>query len=134
MIIVLFFVALIGFAVYRKVSEDEGFLPALAGVIGLGICLLAIFINGYIGGESNVVAYYQDKAQIEAAISNPHITATERNAAIELAVEDNTIITTAKRWYKDPFIGWFRQAAIVDLPLFDISKIPSADSAITITK
>lgn len=134
MIIVLFFVALIGFAVYRKLSEDEGFIPGAIGAVGLGICLFLIFYNAYIGGNSNVVTYYQDKAQIEAAISNPHITAIERNAAIELAVKDNTIITTAKRWYKDPFIGWFGQAAIVDLPLFDISKIPSADSVITITK
>ena len=132
MIITLFFVALVGFAVYRKVSDDEGFIPGFIGGIGLALCLCIILGNNWFGGQSNAIAYYQDKAKIEAAINNPKLTGEERASVIDLATKDNTIILTAKRWYRDPFIGWFRQAAIVDLPLFDISKIPSANASITI--
>jgi hypothetical protein len=134
MVITLFFLAILVFGIYRNLSDDEGIASLLLGGFGLGICLLIIFFNGYIGGQSTVIGYNQDKAKIEAAISNPSLTGEERASAIDLATNDNIIILTAKRWYRDPFIGWFGQAAIVDLPPFDLSRIPSASSEIKIKK
>lgn len=131
MLILLLFVLLVLFGIFRLVVEGEGLMPLFFGGAGVVICLLTVGIV-HLETQNALIAYEQDRAKIEAAIANDALTGEERASAIDLAIADNTIILRARRWHRDPWIGLYTKRALVELPLFDISRIPPAKTSVRV--
>lgn len=77
-----------------------------------------------------MISYQYDKVKIETAINNPQLTGEERTSAIDLITNDNQIITNIKYWRDNFWIGVFCYYPIGDLPLFDITKVPTATASV----
>ncbi len=73
-----------------------------------------------------IAAYEQDKAYIEASMTNDSLTDTERSKVMELMLQDNLIITGNKVYRDNFFLGWFNQYQVGDLKLFDFTEVQKA--------
>lgn len=133
MLILLLFVLLVLFGIYRLVAEGEGACPLFFGGVGVALCLLIAGVV-HLETQNALIAYEQDRTKIEAAIANDALTGEERASAIDLAIADNTFILSARRWHRDPWIGLYARRALVDLPLFDISRIPPAKTSVSVER
>jgi hypothetical protein len=125
------------FIIFKRIKNENSIKKFIFNEISLGsllsilACIVSILIMN-IDSYSNVISYTQDKTKIEMAINNPQITGEERSAAIDLAINDNTIISTYRFYGNNFFTNVFFPKRIRELELFDINKIPYSTNNVKI--
>ena len=115
---------------YKKTKSENAFFTRLFSIIAL-VCIFLAIIKANSCSEPDVISYKTDKNKIEMAINNPQITGEERASVIDLIIKDNSIILS-NRYYGESF--WFNifvPKKVQELELFDINKIPYANTKVS---
>ena len=114
----------------KKTKSENAFFTRFFSIIAL-VCIFLAIIKANSCSEPEVISYKTDKNKIEMAINNPQITGEERASVIDLIIKDNSIILS-NRYYGESF--WFNifvPKKVQELELFDINKIPYANTKVS---
>ena len=129
-ILIITIVSLISSYIMYKITKFDWFGVIFA--ISTFVLVASILIIGLNHAFSyiDVINYQNDKIKIETAITNPQITGEERASVIDIITKDNIYIISNRFYGQSVWTNIFFPKNIQQLELFDINKIPYANTKV----
>lgn len=120
---------IISYIIYKITKFDW---VGVISAISTFVLVASILIIGLSHALSyiDVINYKNDKIKIETAINNPQITGEERASVIDIITKDNIYIISNRFYGQSFWTNIFFPKNIQQLELFDINKIPYANTKV----
>ena len=120
---------IISYIIYKITKLDWfGFISAISTFVLVASILIIGLSHAF--SYIDVINYQNDKIKIETAINNPQITGEERASVIDIITKDNIYIISNRFYGQSVWTNIFFPKNIQQLELFDINKIPYANTKV----